>query len=86
MITRQITKTRQVAIVEVINQDPSTYKGSVWPMGKQLEVDLDCYKKGGIIKSYTAGHGISLNLFAYEVKPVRAFIEKTIIETEFFEI
>lgn len=86
MITRELTKIKKIAIVEISTNFSDIHKKTEWPLGKKINIDLDVYKKGGIIEQATHGHGIIIVLRAEDVIPIRAFIEKTITETEFFEI
>lgn len=86
MITRQLIKTRKIVIVEVKTDFQDPYMAITFPFGSQYEVDLDKYRKGKTIKTVCAGHGIHLSLSASEVRPIKAFVEKTIVETEFFEL
>jgi hypothetical protein len=86
MVTKELKNTRKVAIVEVTRDFDDAYMKITWPLGTQLEVGLDEYQKGGAIARYTAGHGVHLALFADHVKLNRAFVEKTIVETEFIKL
>ena len=86
MVTKVLLKTRQVAIVEVTRDFDDAYMKLRWPVGMQLEVNLDDFIKRTIIARYTAGHGIHLALYASHVRGIRGFIEKTIEETEFIEL
>jgi len=79
MIHKELIKTKKIALVEVILDFDDSYMKLIWPLGTQLEVNLEKYENKGAIARYTAGHGIHLTLFADHVKIIKSFIEKKLL-------
>jgi hypothetical protein len=86
MIEKEIISQKNILIVKIITDFKDAYMQIAWPVGSNLEINQADYIKGGIIKKFTAGHGIQLELWASDVKPLSGYKETIYKEIEKFEL